>query len=289
MFKNKYSTCVHSMKIQWLQTPPFLNNYGIVITLSNDGSCPNKCANTPPTCVVYDENGDKIKELSNPVTSDLLIDSILKFYFPQKNNKPDFDSHHVNLMVFRGDFMIPTNYEFITDMFNIMQKLHIGMKIATETMGSDNKEELPALLSEGIIDSVIINLGVYTTWDTNVAEYTERALNSLTQCINAKIEDDLEYIGISFLFDQYSTIDVFIEYLRILFDAYRDDESEGKGISAKEIFEYFEVYLRGDGTECKGIINEAYHNGIEIFIEDKIKKVPINKEKNSLRCIFCHT
>lgn len=283
---------VNEINLKWLQSPPFVNSMGITISLSNYEKCPNRCSNKNIICNVYDPYRKIIDKLPNPVNP-YDITRIIQNFFPKISVNgslvPNLDSKHVNIIVFKGDFMIPQNFEFISDLFEKLQDLEIGMKIATETIGSSDKKSLPILLAHNIIDSVTINLGVYPQWDNNVSDYARNALNSLTQCINAKTEnEELHHIGISFLFDEHSSIDVFIDYLRIIDQSYRENEEELEKTGRESVFTYFNVYLRGDGTERQGIIEEAYHKGIEIFVEHQVKKLPIMiLDKN--KCIFCQT
>lgn len=290
---NYEKTFVNEVKIIWRKDPPYLNNRVIEIKLPLMEKCPNRCNKNKLLCKIYDVQGNEVNRLPNPVSTKDVLDSILNNYFPKLKNsngesEVNYNCFHVNIIVFRGDFMIPQHFSFISEIFDMLQDLKIGMKIGAETIGCEDEKALPILLEQRIIDKIMIKLGVYSEWNNNVKKYAVSALNSLTQCIDSLTENiddpDLEEIGITFLFDEHSNIEVFLEYLRIIWEEYKRENEESIDV-INSVFQYFYVYLRGDGTEKNGIIEKAYNFAIEIFDPDKVFYSKITAEKKS--CIFC--
>lgn len=273
------SLSIIDVKCVWRQSPPFVHNRVIEITLPH--TCPYGHHHASDTCKVYALSSDSevVERLKNPIDTKTLLRTILKYYIP------DPDRPHVNIVMFRGEFMTPENFEFINEFIDVLDMARVGMFVGAETYGSSDKERLPKLLDKQIIDELNVKMVIYPKFDENAKHHMYVALNSLVQAVtavrNIRIIDDvpkrvLEKASISFLFTKDSSLDILLISLRAIFQAISEDE---------DIFGYINIYLRGDGSEPEGILEKAYEKIIEGFDPDRVYMVPIPNADDDT-CIF---
>jgi len=269
---------VNSCKINWRKDPPFLNSRVIEISFPLYDQCPNKCEHIEKECIIYGDYEKEIERFQNPISTNDLLSTILKNYIKNPN------APHPNIIMFKGDLVIKKNFQFIFEFLDMLETSKVGMFIGAETYGSVDKEILPKLLSTEIIDELIVKIAVYNEINDFTKLQMEHVFNSLSQSIDAIThisynedipDNDLKRVGIAFLFTKESSLDVFLQYLSSIYDAFCDND---------DVFNLFDIYLRGDGTEPKGILEKAFENAIQGFNPDKIYMIPIQKKKDE--CLF---
>jgi hypothetical protein len=302
------------MHLGWGTSPPFLHQRVITITLSMDHSWPKTCHHTTRNFTVTSDILENTTEtFENPMTPETVASLIITRYF---GDVPDADlvtkletcllgqdelsdeeycalglRAHPNILFLRGDVVAEDNFEFLGDLITILDRVKVRFVIGAETLGNYDPARLPALLARHRLDEVVINIPVVEALSDSAIEYLNQAGTSLIQCIAATQHASDEYgsapdlhgLTIAFLFTPQSSILVFEEILRSIYNTLGQWIIETEPELAPEEFDremenllnQFNLFLRPVGNGYLSIIDEAYHVAISHMLPERIFTFPV--------------